>query len=213
MPGSSSSNQCGATAGWGNFGDNCYHRRAAKPGPKPTRLYDERGLCLEVTPAGGRWWRFKYRLDGKERLLSMGTYPDTGLKAAREKRDRARSLLAAGVDPSEARRAEKASRTAPVLNSFEAVAREWHATIHLAKVSVGHAARTLIRLEQDVPWLGGLVTPISSHANCYKRCAGSNRAGPSKPRIVHCRPAARCSGMRSRLAVPSVTRHRTCAAR
>ena len=87
----------------------------------------------------------------------MGTYPDTGLKAAREKRDQARALLAEGVDPSETRRAEKASRSQAVANGFEAVAREWHALIHLAEVSAGHAARTLIRLEQDVfPWLGGL---------------------------------------------------------
>ena len=87
----------------------------------------------------------------------MGTYPDTPLKAARDRRDRARTLLQEGVDPSEVRRAEKASRSQGVLNGFEAVAREWHATIHVEKVSAGHAARTLIRLEQDVfPWLGGL---------------------------------------------------------
>jgi integrase len=131
--------------------------RSAKPAERPVRLYDERGLYLEITRNGGRWWRFKYRYAGKEKLLSMGTYPDTGLKAARERRDRARALLEEGVDPGEARRAEKASRSEAVVNGFEAVAREWHATIHLAQVSAGHAARTLIRLEQDVfPWLGAL---------------------------------------------------------
>ncbi len=131
--------------------------RANKPGYKPDRIYYERGLYLEVTTTGSRWWRFKYRFAGKEKLLSMGTYPDTPLKAARDKRDRARALLEEGVDPSEARRAEKASRSEVVVNGFEAVAREWHATIHLAQVSAGHASRTLIRLEQDVfPWLGGL---------------------------------------------------------
>ena len=131
--------------------------RTTKPGDRPVRLYDERGLYLEITTNGGRWWRFKYRFAGKEKLLSMGTYPDTPLKAARERRDRARALLEDGVDPSEARRAEKASRSEVVVNGFEAVAREWHATIHLGQVSAGHAARTLIRLEQDVfPWLGGL---------------------------------------------------------
>lgn len=131
--------------------------RTTKPGGKSVRLYDERGLYLEVTPSGGRWWRLKYRFSGKEKLLSMGTYPDTSLKAAREKRDRTRALLAEGVDPSETRRAEKASRSQAVANGFEAVAREWHAAVHLAQVSAGHAARTLIRLEQDVfPWLGGL---------------------------------------------------------
>jgi integrase len=130
--------------------------RSTKPAAKALRLYDERGLYLEVTPSGGRWWRLKYRFDSREKLLSMGTYPDTGLKAAREKRDRARELLAQGIDPSDARRAEKQSRSQEVVNSFEAVAHEWHATVHVAKVSAGHAARTLIRLEQDVfPWLGG----------------------------------------------------------
>ena len=85
----------------------------------------------------------------------MGTYPDTNLKVAREKRDQARALLAAGVDPSEARRSEKAAKSQVATNSFEAVAREWHATIHVPQVSTGHAARTLIRLEQDVfPRLG-----------------------------------------------------------
>lgn len=131
--------------------------RTFKPGEKPVRLSDERGLYLEVTPNGGRWWRLRYRFGGKEKLISLGTYPDTGLKAARERRDAARKLLETGVDPSEARRAEKASNSQVGTNSFEAVAREWHATIHVAQVSSGHAARTLIRLEQDVfPWLGRL---------------------------------------------------------
>ena len=131
--------------------------RAFKPGEKSVRLSDERGLYLEVTPNGGRWWRLRYRFGGKEKLISLGTYPDTGLRAARQRRDAARKLLETGVDPSEARRAEKASNSQVATNSFEAVAREWHATIHVAQVSSGHAARTLIRLEQDVfPWLGRL---------------------------------------------------------
>lgn len=131
--------------------------RNAKPAAGPFRLYDERGLYLEVRPQGGKWWRFKYSFEGKAKLLSLGTYPDTGLKAVREKRDQARRLVAQGVDPSAVRKAEKASRTEGVVDSFEAVAREWHAEIHVEKVSAGHAARTLIRFEQDVfPWLGGL---------------------------------------------------------
>lgn len=156
----------------GNFGGNCskpdpsYPQnrmlsdtqiRAAKASDKPLRLYDERGLYLEITPSGGRWWRLKYRFGGKEKLLSMGTYPDTGLKAARDRRDRARELLAQGVDPSVARRAERDSQAQAATNSFEVVAREWHATVHAGQVSAGHAARTLTRLEQDVfPWLGAL---------------------------------------------------------
>lgn len=61
---------------------------------KPFKLYDAGGLYLIVTPAGGRWWRFKYRMDGKEKLLSFGTYPDVGLKEARARREEARKLLA-----------------------------------------------------------------------------------------------------------------------
>ncbi len=141
--------------------------RKAKPGEKVSRLYDGGGLYLEVTPKGGKWWRFKYRLGGKEKLLSMGTYPETTLKAAREKREAARVAVAAGVDPSEQRKAAKAQTVEqgeierradaglPPPGSFEAVAREWLTTIHAAKVSEGHSTRTRIRLEQDVfPWLG-----------------------------------------------------------
>src|SRR5690349_441638 len=95
--------------------------RNAKPGERPLRLYDDRGLYLEVSPRGGKWWRLKYSFEGKARLLSLGTYPDTGLKAVRDKRDQARRLVAQGVDPSAARKAEKASRSEIVLNSFEAV--------------------------------------------------------------------------------------------
>jgi hypothetical protein len=123
---------------------------------KPLRLYDESGLYLEVSCKGGKWWRLRYSFKGKPKLMSLGTYPDTGLKAVREKRDQARRLIAQGVDPSAVRKAEKASRSQVAVNSYEAVAREWHATIHSAQVREGHAARTLVRFEQDVfPWLGG----------------------------------------------------------
>lgn len=133
--------------------------RKAQPGEKPLRLYDERGLYLEVrTKTDGKaakWWRFKYRFDGKEKLLSLGTFPDVSLATARSARDKAREQVARGIDPSTARKAIAASRTESAANSFEVVAREWHKQIHSAKVSEGHAARTLTRLEQDVfPWLG-----------------------------------------------------------
>ena len=74
--------------------------RALKPGPKPVKVFDQGGLFLVVSPAGGKWWRLKYRFDGKEKLLSLGTYPDTSLAMARGKRDEARRLLAGGIDPS-----------------------------------------------------------------------------------------------------------------
>lgn len=128
--------------------------KRALPGPKPRRLTDGKGLYLEVSPTGGKLWRWKYRFEGREKLLSMGTYPDTGLKKAREKRDEARSLLASGVDPSAARKAAKASRVGAASGSFEAVAREFHETKR-AEWSEAHARRWLERLAKDVfPYLG-----------------------------------------------------------
>lgn len=73
--------------------------RNAKPGDKPRKLADERGLFILVTPKGGKWWRLKYRFGDKEKLLALGVYPDVGLKDARARRDEARKLLAEGIDP------------------------------------------------------------------------------------------------------------------
>ena len=80
----------------------------AKPTDKPVRLFDGGGLYLEISPAGGKLWRLKYRFNGKEKRLALGIYPDVSLARAREKRHEARSLLADGNDPSENRKAQKA---------------------------------------------------------------------------------------------------------
>jgi hypothetical protein len=95
--------------------------RAAKPREKAYKLFDGLGLYLEVTPTGSKLWRLKYRHDGRENRLALGAYPDTSLKLAREHRDAARRGLAAGIDPSIQRQAEKLATA----NTFEAVAREW----------------------------------------------------------------------------------------
>ena len=129
--------------------------RNAKPGEKPSKLSDERGLFLLVTPAGGKWWRLKYRFDGKEKLLSLGTYPDVGLKAARERRDDARKLLADGIDPGENRKASKAAKQERAANSFEVVAREWYAKM-APNWAEHHGDRIIRRFERDIfPWIGG----------------------------------------------------------
>jgi integrase len=129
--------------------------RKAKPANKPRRLFDGGGLYLEVAPSGGKWWRLKYRHGGKEKRLSLGTYPDTGLADARDKRDAARKLLAADVDPAQQRKAEKAASGERAANSFEVVAREWHAKQSAAKWSDSHGSRIMLRLQNDVfPWLG-----------------------------------------------------------
>lgn len=129
--------------------------RNAKPGVKPTRLFDERGLYLEVSPAGGKWWRLKYRFGGKEKRLSLGVYPDVTLKDARDRRDAARKLLSDGVDPSENRKAIRSAQSDRASNSFEVVTREW-----FAKYSAGwaesHSTRVIRLFERDIfPWIGG----------------------------------------------------------
>jgi integrase len=128
--------------------------RKAKSGDKTQRLFDGSGMYLELSPAGGKWWRLKYRFGGKEKRLSLGIYPDTSLADAREKRDAARKLLAAGVDPGEQRKAVKAAGEERAANSFEVIAREWHAKQSTTWVDL-HASRIMLRLENDVfPWLG-----------------------------------------------------------
>jgi integrase len=129
--------------------------RKAKPEAKQRKLYDERGLFLLISPKGGKWWRFKYQFDGKEKLLSLGTYPDTSLKDARERRDQARKQVAAGIDPGEHRKARKTATIAKQANSFEVVAREWYAK-HSPNWSPNHGNRIIRRLERDIfPWIGG----------------------------------------------------------
>lgn len=128
--------------------------RSAKPAAKRQRMADGGGLYLEVSPAGGKLWRLKYRHGGKEKRLALGAYPDTGLKDARDKRDAARKLLAAGIDPAEQRKAAKAAGDERAANSFEVIAREWHAKQSATWVDL-HASRIMLRLENDIfPWLG-----------------------------------------------------------
>lgn len=102
--------------------------RAAKPGDKTIKLFDSLGLYLEISPAGGRWWRLKYRLAGKERRISLGVYPVIGLKEARKRRDEAKELLAQGLDPSAQRQAEKEAvkrQQKAEAQTFKAVALQW----------------------------------------------------------------------------------------
>ena len=109
-----------------------------RPAPKPYKRFDEKGLYLIVTPDGGRWWRFKYKLGGREKLLSLGTYPDVALRRAREKRDAARRLVADGLDPSAKRQEQRAAQA----DTFEAIAREWLGKQHLAPATADKARWT-----------------------------------------------------------------------
>lgn len=135
------------------------------------RLYDERGLYLEVTSGGGKWWRFKYRFDGKDKLISLGVYPDVPLagrwlddakrkrkdmsgylKGARDRRDEARELVIAGIDPSAARRDDKRERQREMIRTgttFERVARDWLAH-HESRWEPGTFAAIRASLENHV---------------------------------------------------------------
>ena len=123
--------------------------RNAKPADKSLRLWDRDGLYLEVSPAGGKLWRFKYRYDGKEKLLALGKWDAVSLGDAREKCAAARKLLGAGTDPSVARQAEKRLRKLAAENSFEAIAREWYEK-QSGIWTPGHAADVLRRLEGNL---------------------------------------------------------------
>ncbi len=128
--------------------------RGAKPTTKAIKLYDSGGLYLEVSPSGGKWWRLKYRFNGKENRISLGVYPETTLRAARDRRDTGRKLLAEGIDPSKSRKTEKSAQANRAANSFEQVAREWFAKFS-PSWAPAHAARKIRLFERDIfPWIG-----------------------------------------------------------
>ena len=99
--------------------------RKAKATDKRQRLSDGGGMYLEISTAGGKLWRLKFRFDGKEKLLALGVYPDVPLKEARRRRDEARQMLADGIDPTATRKAERQARKVAAMNTFEATARAW----------------------------------------------------------------------------------------
>ena len=129
--------------------------RNAKPAEKPYPLRDEKNLYLIVNPSGSKWWRLDYRFAGRRNTLSMGVYPEVGLKAARDKRDEVRRLLAEGIDPGENRKIQKAARLERAENSFEVVAREWFSKFS-PNWAPSHSSKIIRRFEREIfPWLGG----------------------------------------------------------
>jgi hypothetical protein len=132
--------------------------RNIKPDEKACKLFDGGGLYLLEKPSGARLWRMKYRVDGREKLISFGQYPDVPLKTARERRDEARRLIAANVDPSAKRQAEQAARS----DTFEAIAREY-LDLKAKSLSPRTYEKKLGRFEEFAfPYLGKL--PIASIA-------------------------------------------------
>jgi hypothetical protein len=128
--------------------------RNAKAKDKPYKLADGGGLFLWVQPSGGKWWRYKYRFAGKEKLLALGSYPDVTLAEARERHAQARKLLSAGNDPGEVKKEGKRLALLKSVTTFEAIAREWcESRRHKWVTSYGDAMMT--RLEKHIfPKLG-----------------------------------------------------------
>lgn len=127
--------------------------KAAKPKTKAYKLFDGGGLYLVVTEKGYRYWKFKFRFEGKERTLHLGTYPEISLADARERRDEARKQVAKGIDPGAIKKAKKEAVIADT-ETFEVIAREWQARFE-SKWDRKHGATILGRMERDLfPWIG-----------------------------------------------------------
>ena len=127
--------------------------RQAKPSSKPIKLFDERGLFLLIQPSGGKLWRLKYRINGKEKKLSIGVYPDISLKEARKRRDYAREQLATGIDPGTAKRDQAKALLEQASNTFKAVADDYLDKISRdgrAAVTIGKSRWLLSLLEVDL---------------------------------------------------------------
>jgi hypothetical protein len=127
----------------------------AKPKDKAYKLFDGGGLYLEIMPTGSKLWRMKFRqANGKEGRLSFGNYPEISLTAARAKRSEARQMKAKDINPGEAKRLEKRQKAAASSNTFEAIARQWHAN-RLDAWKENTAREAINRLEKDVfPLIG-----------------------------------------------------------
>ena len=119
--------------------------RNLKPHEKPYKIFDGGGLHIYVTPAGSKLWHMAYRFAGKGKLLSFGSYPAVSLKEAREKREKAKNLLAQGVDPSVQKKKEKAANLIALKNTFEHLAREWH-NVKTSHLSEAYRRKVLMRL-------------------------------------------------------------------
>lgn len=134
--------------------------RNAKPKPdgKPNKLTDGGGLYLLINKAG-KYWRYNYRYQGKQKTLALGTYPEIKLKEARERHEQARTLLARDVDPSEFKQAVKAEQVAKTQDYFEAIATEWFMKFSTGW-TVGYKDKIWNYLQTDIfPYVG--TRPIS----------------------------------------------------
>ncbi len=116
---------------------------------KAYKLSDGKGLYLEIRPNGSKYWRYKYRFVGKEKLLALGVYPETSLAEARGRLLRARKLLENGIDPSQDKKKKKALAKENAENTFEVIAREWYDN-RKSRWRKRYAEEIITRLEKDI---------------------------------------------------------------
>ncbi|HHR6141141.1 TPA: tyrosine-type recombinase/integrase [Providencia alcalifaciens] len=127
---------------------------SSKPKEKDYKLSDGGGLYLLVKTNGGKYWRLKYRIDGKEKLLAIGIYPTVTLADARRKRDDAKRLLADGIDPNQQRKEQKQASKIDSVNTFKNIALEWYEG-RKDRWSVGYRDDMMDAFEKDVfPYIG-----------------------------------------------------------
>ncbi|TWB19497.1 site-specific recombinase XerD [Rhizobium sp. ERR 1071] len=139
--------------------------RKAKAQEKDYKLTDSGGLVLFVSKAGGKLWRYRYKINGKEKLLSLGQYPEMSLVDARSERDRQKQLLKSGRDPSAVKKIEKISTKSSQADTFEVMAKEWH-ELQKPQWVERHAKDVLDSLEEDVfPFIGALAMNDITPAN------------------------------------------------
>jgi integrase len=155
---------------------------------KTYKLFDGHGLYLQVAPSGGKWWRVKYRLGGREQCLSVGTFPAVALKAARQRCEELRAKLTSGVDPAAERRLAKRQRRMKD-ESFESSAREWYATFS-PNWAPSHGDRALRGLETYVfPWVGKVpireVTAVNV-LECLRRLEHQNTHETARRVLRYC---------------------------
>lgn len=159
--------------------------RQAKPAEKPRKLSDSGGLYLLVNQAG-KYWRWKYRHGGKEKVMALGVYPDVTLAQARERHQVGRKLLTSGVDPMADR---KQQASAPAATTFEQAARQWWAHWFPSR-STRHANYVLRRLEADVfPEIGGMPAggiPASAFRDTIKKIEARGALDIAKRALQTC---------------------------
>ncbi|MGB9153645.1 MAG: integrase arm-type DNA-binding domain-containing protein [Alphaproteobacteria bacterium] len=132
----------------------------AKPKKKIFYMFDGNGLYLQVSPQGGKYWRFKYRFDNKEQRIAFGVYPDVSLQEAREKREKARKQVAAGINPIADKKDQRRMAAISAENTFETIAREWH-ELNKDNWHAIYRGHIIHRLEMDIfPQIGKM--PITS---------------------------------------------------